>query len=70
MSRPCVQQSVQQRVGVEWGRGGTFRPRFSRPLANPRGGSMGVSVSTSSLVAHSLTWHGTDIALVEVGVLC
>ena len=40
------------------------------PLADPEGGYIGVSVSTSSLVAHSLTWHGTDIALVEVGVLC
>ena len=55
--------------GVETG-GGRFAPVFPGLSPIRGGGSMGVSVSTSSLVAHSLTWHGTDIALVEVGVLC
>ena len=34
-----------------------------------RGGYIGVSVSTSSLIAHALTYHGTDFAHVEVEVL-
>ena len=50
--------------------GAHFAPVFPGLSPIRGGGSMGLSVSTSSLVAHSLTWHGTDIALVEVGVLC